>query len=50
MAYFFGEGMQIMSTAGYFIQNVLKIKPPLVLNNEEADKVCELFEKSLIVS
>lgn len=44
---FFGEGMQIMSTAGYFIQNILKIKPPLVINDEETDKICELFEKSL---
>ncbi|MHA1147496.1 MAG: aspartate aminotransferase family protein [Promethearchaeota archaeon] len=44
---FFGEGMQIMSTAGYFIQNILKIKPPLILNDEETDKICELFEKSL---
>ncbi len=44
---FFGEGMQIMSTAGYFIQNILKIKPPLIINDEETDKICELFEKSL---
>lgn len=44
---FFGEGMQITSTAGYFIQNVLKIKPPLTIKDEETDKVCELFEKSL---
>jgi 4-aminobutyrate aminotransferase-like enzyme len=44
---FFGEQMQIMSTAGYFIHNTLKIKPPLVINDEETDKVCELFEKSV---
>jgi len=44
---FFGEQMQIMSTAGYYIQNTLKIKPPLIINDEETDKVCELFEKSL---
>lgn len=44
---FFGESMQIMSTAGYFIQNILKIKPPLTINDEETDKVCELFEKTL---
>lgn len=44
---FFGEQMQIMSTAGYFIQNTLKIKPPLIINDEETEKVCELFEKSL---
>jgi 4-aminobutyrate aminotransferase-like enzyme len=44
---FFGESMQLASTSGYFIQNVLKIKPPLTLQNEEADKVCELFEKTL---
>ena len=36
-----------MSTAGYFIQNILKIKPPLIINDEETDKICELFEKSL---
>jgi 4-aminobutyrate aminotransferase-like enzyme len=44
---FFGEGMQIMSTAGYYIQNILKIKPPLTISDEETDKVCELFEKTL---
>ncbi len=44
---FFGEGMQIMSTAGYFVHNILKIKPPLIINDEETDKVCELFEKSI---
>ena len=43
----FGEQMQIMSTAGYFIQNTLKIKPPLIINDEETDKICELFENSL---
>ena len=44
---FFGEAMQIMSTAGYFIHNILKIKPPLIINDEETDNVCELFEKSV---
>lgn len=44
---FFGESMQITSTAGYFVQNILKIKPPLIINDEETDKICELFEKSL---
>ncbi|MBY8992722.1 MAG: aminotransferase class III-fold pyridoxal phosphate-dependent enzyme [Candidatus Lokiarchaeota archaeon] len=44
---FFGEQMQIMSTAGYFIQNTLKIKPPLIINDEETEKVCELFEQTL---
>jgi 4-aminobutyrate aminotransferase-like enzyme len=44
---FFGEQMQIMSTAGYFIQNTLKIKPPLIINDEETEKICELFEETL---
>ncbi len=44
---FFGEGMQIMSTAGYYIQNILKIKPPLIINDSETDRICELFEKTL---
>lgn len=44
---FFGESMQIMSTGGYFIQNILKIKPPLIINDEHTDRICELFEKSL---
>jgi 4-aminobutyrate aminotransferase-like enzyme len=44
---FFGEQMQIMSTAGYFIQNTLKIKPPLIINDDETEKICELFEISL---
>jgi 4-aminobutyrate aminotransferase-like enzyme len=44
---FFGEQMQIMSTAGYFIQNILKIKPPLIINDEETARICELFEQSL---
>ena len=43
----FGEQMQIMSTAGYFIQNTLKIKPPLIISDEETEKICELFESSL---
>ena len=43
----FGHGMQIMSTAGYYLYNVLKIKPPLIINDEETDKACELFELSL---
>ena len=44
----FGEQMQLIaSTGGYFIQNVLKIKPPLVINDEETDQICERFEKSL---
>lgn len=43
----FGTGMEIMSTAGYAIHNILKIKPPLTINDEETDKVCELFEKTL---
>ncbi|MFX1587629.1 MAG: aspartate aminotransferase family protein [Promethearchaeota archaeon] len=44
---FFGEQMQIMSTAGYYIQNTLKIKPPLIINDEDADMICILFEKSV---
>ncbi|MFX0008931.1 MAG: aspartate aminotransferase family protein [Candidatus Hermodarchaeota archaeon] len=44
---FFGEQMQIMSTAGYFIQNILKIKPPLIISDEDTEKICELFEQSL---
>ncbi len=44
---FFGEQMQIMSTAGYFIQNILKIKPPLIINDDDAVRICELFEQSL---
>jgi 4-aminobutyrate aminotransferase-like enzyme len=44
----FGEQMQLIaSTGGYFIQNILKIKPPLIINDEETDKICELFEKSV---
>ncbi len=44
---FFGEQMQIMSTAGYYIQNTLKVKPPLIINDEDADMICILFEKSV---
>ncbi|MFX0099106.1 MAG: aspartate aminotransferase family protein [Candidatus Hodarchaeota archaeon] len=44
---FFGEGMQIMSTSGYFIHNILKIKPPLIINDEETEIICELLGKSL---
>jgi 4-aminobutyrate aminotransferase-like enzyme len=45
---FFGEQMQIMSTAGYYIQNILKIKPPLIINDDETEKICELFEKTIL--
>ncbi|MFW9952542.1 MAG: aspartate aminotransferase family protein, partial [Candidatus Thorarchaeota archaeon] len=44
---FFGEQMQIMSTAGYFVQNTLKIKPPLIINDDDTTRICELFEQSL---
>jgi len=44
---YFGQQMQIMSTAGYFIQNTMKIKPPLIINDDETEKICELFEKTL---
>ncbi len=44
---FFGESMQIFSTANYYIQNILKIKPPLVINDEETEKICELFGTTL---
>jgi len=29
------------------MRNVLKIKPPLIISDEETEKICILFEQSL---
>jgi 4-aminobutyrate aminotransferase-like enzyme len=37
----------IIFGVGGMARNVLKIKPPLVINRDEADRVLERFEQSL---
>ena len=44
---FFGKSMPIMKRSGDLVRNVLKIKLPLIISDEDTDKICELFEKSL---
>ncbi|MHA1766720.1 MAG: aspartate aminotransferase family protein [Promethearchaeota archaeon] len=43
----FGECMPILKPNGEMMRNVLKIKPPLIINDEETEKICKLFEKTL---
>jgi 4-aminobutyrate aminotransferase-like enzyme len=42
---FFGTSMPILKKTGEMRRNVLKIKPPLIISDEETEKVCQLFEK-----
>ena len=42
----FGECMPILKPSGEMMRNVLKIKPPLIISDDETEKICELFEKS----
>jgi 4-aminobutyrate aminotransferase-like enzyme len=41
---FLGEMMPILKGDGNMTRNVLKIKPPLVISDQETQRVCELFE------
>jgi len=43
----FGECMPILKPNGEMMRNVLKIKPPLIINDKETEKICKLFEKTL---
>ncbi len=43
----FGESMPILKPSGEMMRNVLKIKPPLIISDEETERICQLFEKSL---
>ncbi len=42
----FGMSMPILKPSGEMMRNVLKIKPPLIISDEETEKICQLFEKS----
>jgi 4-aminobutyrate aminotransferase-like enzyme len=42
-----GEMMPIIKESGELIRNVLKIKPPLVINEEHVQKVLEILENAL---
>ncbi len=44
---YIGESMPALERSGEMIRNVVKIKPPLVITDEDTAKICELFEKSL---
>lgn len=41
-----GEGMPIIDPRGKFMRNILKIKPPLVISDEETEELCHRFEKT----
>ncbi len=43
----FGKSMPILKKSGEMMRNVLKIKPPLILSDEETEEICVRFEKSL---
>ena len=43
-----GFGNGIFFGVGGMAKNVLKIKPPLIINRDEADTVLERFRKSLV--
>ncbi|MHA1672284.1 MAG: hypothetical protein ACTSYI_01525, partial [Promethearchaeota archaeon] len=43
----FGKSMPILKKSGEMMRNVLKIKPPLILTDEETEEICLRFEKSL---
>jgi 4-aminobutyrate aminotransferase-like enzyme len=48
---FFGPSMPYMSGTGKILmRNLIKIKPPLVISEEEADYICDKFESVLKAS
>jgi 4-aminobutyrate aminotransferase-like enzyme len=48
---FFGPSMPIMSFGGMMVmRNLIKIKPPLLISEEDADFVCDRFESTLKAS
>lgn len=48
---FFGPSMPIMSFSGKMVmRNLIKIKPPLLISEEDADFVCDKFESTLKAS
>ncbi|MFW9856377.1 MAG: aspartate aminotransferase family protein [Candidatus Thorarchaeota archaeon] len=43
----FGHMAPISTDTGKLFRNVVKIKPPLIINREESDRILEVFESSL---
>ncbi len=43
----FGKGMPILKNDGTFDENILKIKPPLIITDEDTNLICERFEHCL---
>lgn len=43
----FGQMAPISTDTGKLFRNVVKIKPPLIINREESDRILEVFESSL---
>ncbi len=41
-----GEGMPIINPRGKFMRNIVKIKPPLVISDEETEELCHRFERT----
>jgi 4-aminobutyrate aminotransferase/4-aminobutyrate aminotransferase/(S)-3-amino-2-methylpropionate transaminase len=44
----FGHMGPISTDTGKLFRNVVKIKPPLIITREEADRILEVFESSLV--
>ncbi|MFX0030549.1 MAG: hypothetical protein ACFE8B_15160, partial [Candidatus Hermodarchaeota archaeon] len=44
----FGPSMPYMTTTGKILMhNLVKIKPPIIINEEDADYICDKFEDVL---
>jgi 4-aminobutyrate aminotransferase-like enzyme len=43
----FGISMPILKASGEMIRNIIKIKPPLIISDEETDLICQKFEQTL---
>ncbi|MCF2141582.1 MAG: aminotransferase class III-fold pyridoxal phosphate-dependent enzyme [Candidatus Lokiarchaeota archaeon] len=43
----FGKSMPILKKSGEMMRNIVKIKPPLIISDEDTEEICFRFEKSL---
>jgi 4-aminobutyrate aminotransferase-like enzyme len=39
-----GKGMPIIKNDGTLVENILKIKPPLIISDDDVNVICERFE------
>ncbi|MHA1746052.1 MAG: aspartate aminotransferase family protein [Promethearchaeota archaeon] len=43
----FGISMPILKASGEMMRNIIKIKPPLIISDEDTDMICRKFEQTL---